>query len=395
LITGTFISVTGDSVASLSMILDAAAFGKPWWVTEVFFAELLPPLALAPLLGVLVDRTSAKNVWMGAILAQALIFGAAAVVPEFHARVALVALANVFAVASSAAVFKLVPTIAGETGAERANSGIGTATSLAFLAGPGIGGAVYVATGSSLLLGLNAASFLLIAAVTGVVVPNDTDERMELDTRPFEGAREGFRVLRASPVIGPMLPILGGVVFATSVEGVAGVFYLREVAAGDSVYGLLLAAWALGSVPGALAGGWQRVTDKEVLLVAGGALSISIALLVEGLVPIAWVIAVVFVIGGFGNGAHNVGVRSAIHRHIPARAHGRAWSYYSVLANSCVALGYVVGTPGVVMGSRPMVIVSGVLALSTSLLGIWFLRRVLLSQTKTENRRSATPYGKS
>ncbi|WP_449061344.1 MFS transporter [Planomonospora algeriensis] len=377
LIGGTFVSVAGDSVASLSLILDAAAHGEPWWVTEAFFAELLPPLALAPLLGLIVDRANAKHVWLTAVVLQAAAFTTAALVPVFHLRVGLIAVANVFAVASSSAAFKLLPRVAGGAELERANSGVSAAMSLAFLVGPGVGGAAYVVTGSGWLLAFNAATFAVIAAVVVIVVPGDAGERMELDTRSFAGARAGLRVLRTSPMIGPMLPVFAGAVFATSIEGVAGVFYLRDVAENDAVYGLLLAAWAMGSVPGSLIGGWHRLAGEDTGLVVGGALLISGALLVEGLVPVAWIIGLVFVLGGFGNGVHNVGVRTAIHRRVPEDFHGRAWAYYSVLTNSCVALGYIVGTPGLMAGSRDLIIASGALGLTMSLIGLWRLRRAL------------------
>ncbi|GAA2402851.1 hypothetical protein GCM10010404_71150 [Nonomuraea africana] len=375
LLAGTFLSTLGDGVATLSLVLEAARTGPTWWVTEVYLAELLPPLLLAPLLGVLVDRTNAKRIWLAAVLVQAVLFAGAAATPFFHAQVLMLSLANVFAVASSAAGFKLVPAVAGTAGMERANSGLTAAMSLSTLIGPGLGAALFTAVGNAWLLGFNAATFVVVSLVIWGVVPGDRDERMSLSTSPFTGALDGLKVMWNSPVIRPLLPILAAVIFATSIEGVAGVFYLREITSSDTLYGFLLSAWALGALPGSLIGAWESVGRRHLAMVLGGAALMGSALLVEGLVPVAVVIAVAFVAGGFGNGAHNVGVRNVVHHHVPAEMQGRAWAYFRVLVNTCVALGFLLGTPGVVFDARTAILSSGALALLATAFAVWRLRR--------------------
>jgi MFS family permease len=374
---GMFVSFVGDSIASLGLVLDAASQGLAWGVTEVFLAELLPPLFFAPVLGLLVDRWDTRTVWISATLVQATAFTLAAATDAFHARVALVALASVFAVAASAAGFKLLPIVAGRVGVQQANGAVSAAMSLASLVGPGVGGAAHSFVGSTNLLLADAASFVVIAVIAACVVPAGSGERMRLDSRPLDGVLDGLRALRGSPAIGAMLPMLASVICATSMEGVAGVFYLRQVAGSDSGYGLLLAAWALGSIPGAIVAGSPRLARYDARLVLGGATLIAASLLVEGLVPLAVVIAVAFLAGGFGNGMHNVGVRNAIHRHVPAQAHGRAWAYYSAMANLCITVGYLLGTPNNVVSSRGVIIISGALALTATVVSAWLLRRLL------------------
>jgi MFS family permease len=374
---GMFVSFVGDSVASLGLILDAAGKGLAWGVTAVFLAELLPPLLLAPVLGVLVDRWDARTVWVLASLVQATAFALAAAADAFLIRVALVALASVFAVASSAAAFKLLPTVAGRVGVERANGAVSAAVSLAGLVGPSVGGAAFSVAGPTMLLLADAGSFVAVTIAVAVVVPAGSGQRMRLDGHPLAGAIRGLRVLRGSPLIGAMLPTLAGVICATSIEGVAGVFYLREVAGGDRGYGLLLAAWALGSIPGAMVAGAPRIARHDARLVLGGAALIAVSLLVEGLVPVTVVIAVAFVLGGFGNGLHNVGVRTTIHRHVAADAHGRAWATYTALANLCVTVGYLLGTPTGLVGSRSVIVISGTLALTVTVVSALLLRQLL------------------
>ncbi|MFG1697366.1 MFS transporter [Nonomuraea sp. NPDC049309] len=389
LLAGTAVSTLGDGMATLSLVLEAADSGPSWWVTEVYLAELVPPLLLAPLLGAFVDRTDAKRAWLVAVLVQAVLFAGAAATPFFHARVLMVALANVLGVISSAAGFKLLPAVAGRTGLEKANSRLTAATSLSTLVGPGLGGALHTAYGNGWLLGFNAVTFVMVSLVVWFVVPAGRDQRLSVGGGSMAGALDGMKVMWRSPVIRPLLPILAAVVFCTALQGVAGVFYLRGITSSDTLYGFLLSAWSLGSLPGSLVAGWGGIGSRHLVLVLGGAALMGGALLVEGLVPVALIIAVVFVLGGFGNGAHNVGVRNVIHHHVPPDMHGRAWAYWRVLANTCVTAGYLIGTPGVILEARTAVISSGALTLLAMLYGVWRLNSAGLLR----NHPAAQPTG--
>ncbi|WP_433214893.1 MFS transporter [Microtetraspora malaysiensis] len=381
LIVGTLLSTVGDSIAVIAMVLDAATDHPSWWVTEVYLAKLLPPLFLAPVLGSLVDRTDAKKAWLLAIIAEATMYVAAMAISGFHARVALIAIANVCAVAAASAAFKLVPAVAGRVGVEKANSGLVTASSIASLIGPAVGGAFYKSAGSSVLLGMNALTFAALCIAVFLVVPSRRSNEFSEVSNPFRGALDGLRVMARSPIVGPLLPILAIIILATSIEGVAGVFYLREVAGNDAVYGLLLSAWALGAIPGSLAGAWEKLAHRHLLLLLGGAFLVGAALFLEAIFPIAIIIGSVFIAGGFGNGAHNVGVRNIIHTHIPSRMHATAWAYFRVLVNTCVVLGYFVGTPGVLMNARTAIFWSGTLSLIATLIAVaWFWSRRRLGE---------------
>ncbi len=377
LILGTLVSVAGDSVASFALILDARVLGPPWWVTLVFFAELLPPLFLAPALGVLVDRFDVRTVWVGAVLVQAACFATAAAVPDFFVRLALVAVANALAVASSAAAFRLTPELAGAVPTQRANSLVAGAVSFAFLLGPGLAGIGYETLGSTALLAANASTFLVVAALVRAVVQVRPRGDMDVGGRFWDHAGEGLRVLRGSPVAWVVIGLAAGIVLTTSIEGVAGVEYLPAVTGSEAAYGLLVSGWALGSLPGSLVAGHRWFAGREVDLVVWGGAAIGLALLVEGLVPNTWVIAGIFlVVGGLGNGLHNVGIRTTIHRFIPDTSHGRAWSYYSVMVNGCVVAGYLLGTPWGIVAARGLVILSGALALLVSIYAIWRVQRI-------------------
>ncbi|MFJ3304085.1 MFS transporter [Streptomyces sp. NPDC086549] len=362
LIAGTLFSRVGDSFASLGMVLDAADKGVRFGVTEVLLAELLPTVVAAPFIGSLVDRVSARSVWRWALVVQALSLGGAAAVDGFHLRVGLIALSGLAGVASVTAGFKVLPVVAGEEHTGRANSLLTAGLSAAGLLGPALAGLLHSVRGTSFLLGADAVSFLVLVWCTALAVPRAVD--VTIGRRPATKLSDGYRALRHAPVVGAMLPTLAAAMLATSVEGVAGVYYLRDVADGnDTLFGLFLATWALGAIPGALLAGRAGWSGRHTALILGGVLGISLGLMCAGLLPMAAAIFPLFLLGGFGNGVCNVGLRNAVHTNVPAEVHGSAWACYQALSRSCIGLGYLLGTPNGLVSSRGQVILSGAVPL--------------------------------
>lgn len=371
IVVGMLFSLVGDAAAALGLALDAAHSGTSWNVTEVYVAGLVPPILFAPLIGVLADRWRARRLWIVSLLAQAVALGAATVLPALHFRIAMLAVAGVFGVAASAVGFKLLPDLAGTEHLSRANSAVSVANSASGLLGPALGATAHAIWGSTALLGFDTSSFLVIAGAAVIAVPASSAQAT-VKSHPFRGASAGFRALRESSVIGPMLPLLIGLMLATSIEGVAGVFYIRDVVGNDTWYGYVLACWALGSIPGAVLAGKGSLKGRQGQLVVIGAGMISAGLLVAGLVPNGFVIAAAFIFAGLGNGAHNVAVRNSVHSTVPETFHGQAWAAYSAMSRASVLIGYVLGTPNAALTSRTLVIASGALPLALTL-GVSFL----------------------
>ena len=126
-----------------------------------------------------------------------------------------------------------------------------------------------------------------------------------------------------------------------------------------------------------------------MLLIVGGGLCMALAILTEGLVPIALVIAGTFIIGGLGNGAHNVGVRNLIFQQIHQAHIGSAWAYYRMLTSTAVAIGYIIGTPRTLREAQSMVIVAGVCALVGVLVAIVALRLLRLRKERSVAQKSS------
>ncbi|MDG9701538.1 MFS transporter [Streptomyces sp. DH37] len=376
LVVSTAVSQIGDAVATMALVLDAARTGHPWNVTLVHLAALLPPIVLAPLLGLLVDRWDARKVWIATLAGQAAVFLAAVPTSSFGARVALVGAASVLGTAAASAGFKLLPTVVKADRLTSANAAVGAAGSVAGILGPALGGLLYVTAGTDVLLALNGGSFVVLALAAALSVPRPRRAvHTGLLRKPTAGITDGFRALRGAPLIAPLLPVLAAVMVGTSVEGVAGVFYLQDVTASDTAYGLVVASWAVGSVPGAMAAGLRRFEVRQPALALAGAALISLGLLAAGAVPVTAAVVVAFLCGGFGNGLHGVAVRNLVHQQVSPSVQGQAWAYYRVMANLSVTAGFILGTPAGPLTSRTLVLLSGAVPLAVTLVGALLLYR--------------------
>lgn len=383
------LAIVGDEAAAMSMVLTAVSQGQPWMVTWFSLSLAIPAMVLAPFGGAMVDRFDARKIWVACLLLQSLCIGAAALQDDFWSRVVLLAASNVINILSSSAAFALLPALAGRIRIERANSLMAIGSSLAYMVGPALSAWLFNVVGASLMLGVNAGTTALLAA-TAVVLVLRVQRPESADPGSWSlwgGVRDGWAAIRSAPVVAALMPLLVLIMVGTSIEAVAGVFWLRQISGSDMLYGLVLSCWAIGSLIGAYLAGTKRLAPRTMLLIVGGGLCMALAILAEGLVPIAMIIGAAFVMGGLGNGTHNVGVRNLIFQQIP-RAHvGSAWAYYRMLTSTAVAIGYVLGTPRSPAEAQTMVVVAGVCALVGVLIAVG---AVGMPQKRLKARSSST-----
>lgn len=366
------LAIIGDEAASMSMVLTSVNQGQPWMVTWFSLSLAIPAMVLAPFGGAIVDRYDSRKIWSTCLLLQSLCIGAAAIQDDFWFRVVLLAVSNIINILSSSAAFSLLPALAGHIRIERANSLMAIGSSLAYMLGPALSAWLFDIVGASLMLGVNAGTTALLAATAVLLVvrihrPDSTDPGA---WSLWGGVRDGWSAIRSAPLVAALMPLLILIMVSTSIEAVAGVFWLRQLSGTDTLYGLVLSCWAIGSIIGAYLAGTKRLGPRTLLLIVGGGLCMALAILTEGLVPIAVAIGTAFVVGGLGNGTHNVGVRNLIFQQIPKAHVGSAWAYYRMLTSTSVAIGYVVGTPRTPADAQSMVVIAGACALAGVLVAI-------------------------
>jgi MFS family permease len=304
LITANTVSLLGNTVAAVAI---------PWFVLvttgspartgiAAFFTTL--PLALGAFFGgAVADRVGHRRASIASDLASAFAIGTIPVLHalgalEFWHLVALGFLGSLFDAPGQAAREALLPEIADVAGVarERANSLWTTTEHLGYVIGAPTAGIAIAVAGAPAALWLDAASFIVCAAVVAAGIPAAAAAARE----PYvQRLQEGLRFIAGSPtlvtffalasagnfLIAPLAPVLLPV-------------YARDSLGGAASLGLLIGAYGAGGLAGAAGYGFvaRRVSRSTlfglVWLVYAPACAVLIAL-----PPLAVGAAAVFVIG--------------------------------------------------------------------------------------------------
>ncbi|MDQ3455239.1 MAG: MFS transporter, partial [Actinomycetota bacterium] len=161
------VSQGGDVFATVALILLVFDLtGSALGVSAVVLAEIVPVLLLAPFAGTLVDRLAPARVMIAADVLRAVLAASLVVLGDTVVGVYLVAFGlSAGAVFFNTAASSALPVLVGDDELIAANSGIWTAAVLAQIALAPLAGVLYAGLGAGAAFGVNAASFLISAAV--------------------------------------------------------------------------------------------------------------------------------------------------------------------------------------------------------------------------------------
>src|SRR5436190_8940128 len=310
----TAVSVLGTYAAAIALAVRTYQdTGQPAWVSAVFAAEFLPPVAIGVLLADRLNRLQPRRALVVADLLSAAVF---AVVASVHTPAAVVALATVAGAAAGIfrpISFAVVPAVAGEDRIDAANGTLAAVdTAMTAIGQAGAGAAVAIA-GADVVLRANAASFVLSAALLASC--GSLAARV-----PATGARTPLRRLRRSArtirrnlplrqVAVAWMPVLAAMGIVNSIEVP---LLLGPLAAGAALTGLTIAAASAGQTFGSLLAGrlsgWLGRHYALVLTVVGA------AVLASSVSPTVALVILLFIVGGIANGLAVVYNRSTVQR---------------------------------------------------------------------------------
>jgi MFS family permease len=343
------LSAVGDTVLWVLLALHVGATaGSAFAVSAMFVCLWGPVVALGGVAGRIVDRHENRRLLIGVSLAQAAaVAGMAFASGSLPVLLVLCAVLGAGVAVSSPAEFALVPAAAGEERVAEANGHVEAARYLGMTAGPVLGGALAAAGLTRVGLLRDAASFLAVA-LAGVALRVRRDPRATV-TPGVAPVRAGVRMCFPDRTLAiTMTAAIASLLFFT-ISVSAEVFFVTDVLdAGPATFGLLMSAWTLGMVAGAV--GLARRVPAAWL--ATGALA-CVALQGAGLLgaAVGATIAtalVAFLVGGVAHGAKNVLLRTLIHERVREPYRGRAFATYNALRNGA-ELG-ALGAGGVLVG---------------------------------------------
>ena len=356
------ISYFGDSLSLVALMLYVAqSTGQALAVAVLLLVGDFAPALLGPLAGTVSDRFDLKRVMVGCELAQAALVAVTALwLPSLPMLLILVGMrsgvAHVFQPASRAAVPQLVRA----EDLPSANAAVGLGTNLGEAVGPLAAAVAIPLWGIRGALLVDVASFLVSAALLGVM-PALAREQRWAPTSFLDDARAGLSYLWRSRIVRAITLGYVGVVAFSGIDDVALVFLATDALdAGVSAVGLLLAAVGLGLLIGyALIGRGNTRMSMVVLLISGFATA-SAGNLLTGL---AWAVAAAFAlqaVRGIGIAALDVAANTMLQHTVPAALLGRVFGTLYGAIGLAAGFSYLAG--GVLLdfaGPRVTLVVAG------------------------------------
>ena len=369
ILVGRMVSTFGDGVALVALMLRLQADGAPpYEVGLMLAAGAVPLLLLARPVGRLVDAHDSRRLLVAGGLVEV-----AATVPLIflHSVVPIVALVAVLAAVGSltgATWSALVPRVVGEDHVAEAVSAQASLNVLALVAAPAVGGLLAGAYGSGVPIAIDAATFAAVTVAAALVRTRRIPGHAPTDEA--HAVRGGLAILRADPVLAPLLTGVALVVLLVGMVDVVTVYLVRDTLhAGGAWYGVTEASWMAGMVAGSVGAGLARTEARQIRATTAGAALACAGVAAFALAPTAVVLVPLAILGGFGNGYAGTCLSTLLMTRTPDRARGRvsatANAIFGGASGASLLLG---GAVAVILSPREIYATAGLLGLAAAVI---------------------------
>jgi MFS family permease len=286
LLTSQAISALGDAVTFTALpLLVLALTGSGLMMGIVGALGMLPDLLFGMVAGALADRGDRRRMMLLADLGRAMLTAMIPLSVVLGGPTLAVILVVVAPMSMLRALFiagysASVPMLVGRAELGRANSIFEAIYSFGFIVGPAVAGLLAATIGPGLTLAIDAASF----AVSALVIAFIRQDLHAPTDRPRAGLvadiREGVDFIVGHPVLRSMILFWGLVAVTTApLVTTLAVHVTRDLGYDETILGLILAAYGIGTVAGALA--IARSTRRPVApFMLGGTVGIGLLLVV-------------------------------------------------------------------------------------------------------------------
>jgi DHA3 family macrolide efflux protein-like MFS transporter len=372
---------------------------SPLWMSALLIADILPTLLVGLLAAPLVDRLSRRALLIGADLVR---FGVFCALPFAPNATTIVALAAVIGIATGffrPAVYAGLPNLVADDDLPRANSLLQMIDNSTWAIGSLVGGALVAAQGPHLAYWINAATFLVSAALLAQIPQRLLQEARAESRGHWRDLAEGLVLVRRSRALLTVLVAWNVGMIANAFVNVGEPFLATDsFSAGSFGLGLMMASAGLGLAIGAyLAGSW--IEERGLANIYGASLGLM-ALGVAGAAasPNVWVAAVCVIVSGAGNGATIVCNALLVQRGAPDRLRGRAFTVLMSSNVTFLALGMLLaGRLTETIGPRWVWGAAAILSAAAAMVGFALARSVgaapseLVEPPEPESRLETEP----
>ncbi|WP_326561474.1 MFS transporter [Micromonospora sp. NBC_01796] len=345
------VTICGDFLAATTLVLTLQSAGAGGVaVAALLLASTLPLVLLAPVAGRLADRVDSRTLLITAGAGQAAVCVALALVSEPMVVIGLVFLLSCGLAVSQPVLSALIPAMVGREDLPRAGAISQTAGTVGALVGPALAGLLVGQFGTTVPLLIDAASYGALVAA-GLLLRTRRGGRAATPTDPAASPAVGGAAtwsLWRDPLLRAMVVSVAAVIGVVGAINVVAVFFVREtLAASETMYGVVEAAWMVGLLAGAwLCARLARRTRDDAALVVGILVLLGATCLI---LPVAAVVGTViwliplWVIGGAFNGGENVFAGVVMGNRVPEAVLGRAFATLGGVIQGASMAGYLAG----------------------------------------------------
>ena len=320
--------------------------GSALATTLLFLATTFAPALLAPALTARLDQFPARRALPGLYLVEAALFAALVAVSGRFSLPVVLALAladGAIAIVARALTRATVAAALKPTGAlEAGNKVLNVLFSVAYATGPAVAGVVVAAAGVRVSLAICAGLFGLMALALATARSLPSTPRTG-DRSWLARLRGGLAYVRANRAVRRVLGAHASILALGAVLSPTEVVYATEsLHVGARGYGILLAAWGIGTVLSSVTLARARNASPIVLIpLSGGAMGAGF--LIMGVAPVLAIAAAGSLLGGAGNGAYFVSVVQAIQDRIPDDLQARVMGLLESVTAGAFGVGFLLG----------------------------------------------------
>jgi MFS family permease len=317
------VSVAGSVAANIAIaVLIYGRTKSAVWLSISFLLTFGVTGFLTPFTGVIADRFDRRRLLIGTELAAGLIYVVMVLVESPIIIIGLGFVEALIAMPASSALRASLPNLAGSESLTWANGLLDMGFNIGKAAGPLIGGALAASVGVDSVFWLNAASFVIAAAVLSAVRLPFSQATGPEKERDVLG---GFRLIRTDRVlVGIALGWMLGY-FAVDVILVADLPFAKAFGVGAFGYSLMNTVWFVAGIGGSWLARWMHPRQHLAGLVGGG-LAAFVGLGVGSVAPVFAILLTGLAVTAFFDAITSVAGDSVIQLRTPDRLRGRVFA---------------------------------------------------------------------
>ncbi len=333
------ISIAGTQAAEIALLFAVyQRTGSAAWVAAALLLSFGTLAVATPLAGSLGDRFDRRLVMVASDLAGGACFASLAFARSTSSLLTLAFLAALMSSPFNAAADAAVPNLVLETDLAWANGTISFGRSVGFVIGPALGGLLVAALGVPAVFLINAASFVVSAALVLTVRGSFAGARSEEDHH--RGLRAGFRFIAGDPVLFRMTGAFAVFTLAIGSVLVAELPLARSLGVGSIGYGLIATAFGVGALGGSL---WARrlTAATEGRAIAYGSVTTALGFASISVMPSIAPIYGAMLASGASDGVVDVAAVGILQRRAPDAVRSRVLSAFDGAVLATLALSFL------------------------------------------------------